>query len=428
MGSDYLTKLGNREELERFFSTSRASFATVLSIDLDNFKNINDIYGHLAGDCVLAQVGNIFADCFGRENAFRIGGDEFLIVLGSAETRDSISKRIEAMFDSAKHMKNDGCLLNSAQMSVGVLLDVPDTATLDNVLTQSDFAMYQAKRNGKNCYAFYDDVKTIDQRQSSMTENIVRAVREDKFSISVSCVHDLLTNNQQQFVVRFAMHVDDTGTVLDNCDYRRLIERRGLIPMVDIYWFDLLCRTIAAHRAALVPGIRFCVYAGSQLLFDDDLHDLKDVLNRYDLDGSLFDFAISENYLDRRRIGKIKERMLETEELGIKHSLIDFGQNFYSLKVIEQLPISSLKFNARYYKDVMDSGDIQAMQVLKTMVDLGKSLGLYVVCGNVDTPEELAFVKSLGCQGAEGLAVASPCDINLNRETTAEIAAQLKSL
>lgn len=409
---DYLTGLLARRGFVRRFSQFPAdSRVTIFYVDLDNFKTVNDVYGHSVGDNVLRSVARLFERRPGIAFAARMGGDEFALVSTTVLQRVQAEHFMDGLFASIRGLQEADEAFGVITISAGILLNVPAATDLEALLRQGDAAMYEAKRHGKSCYVFYDDVEARMRVEHEMIEEVVSALDEERFEMMMQPVLDIATGEAVQTEVHFVWQFRD-GKNYYARQFRAVMERNGFIRSLDLRLFEQLCRKVAQNRE-LVEGMpRFSLIISAQSLFDDRICEtLMEIIRRYGLSPKMFDCALYETIFGRREVQTIVERTHELAALGFSISLCAFGETFYSTKYLRELPVGILKIYPEYYKTLL-AGDEKDKGLLRLIIGSMTSLGTYVSCGELDDAESILVLQDMGCRGCEGPAVVPPTTLD----------------
>lgn len=290
---DYLTGLPARRGFVRCFGQLPAdSRVTIIYIDLDNFKTVNDVYGHNVGDNVLRSVARLFAHRPDIAFAARMGGDEFALVSTTILQRTQAEHLMDGLFASIRGLQEADEAFGVITISAGILLNTPASTELETLLRQGDAAMYEAKRKGKNCYVFYEDVEERVRVEHEMIEEVVSALDEERFEMLMQPVLDIATGKAVQTEVHFVWQFRD-GEKYYAHQFRAVMERNGFIRSLDLRLFEQLCRAIAQNRE-LVEGMpRFSLIFSAQSLFDDRICEtLMEIIRRHGLSPEMFDCAL----------------------------------------------------------------------------------------------------------------------------------------
>ena len=406
---DPLTGLANRaffhEQLEHAVSirTEGEPGTAVIFVDLDEFKQINDQYGHSVGDEVLAILGERLKGVIrAGDSVARLGGDEFAVLLTSvhepaepAIVAERLLERITAPIDVAgRHL-----LLTA---SVGIALGSVGT----ELLKQADAAMYRAKANGDADYAFYDD--DLDRAALNRFKRIAElreAIAEQQFTLAYQPVVNLEPFEVVGLEALLRWQHPTLGE-LPPLDFIPLAEESGLIVQIGRWVLVEACLYASRLRGLLGRDVAIAVNVSARQLQHPEFVDHVDnALERADLPAHLLTLELTESVLVAS--GERVEQQLSTlKSRGIKLALDDFGTGYASLAYLQRLPVDIVKID-RSFTAGIDSGAAD-LALLEGIVGLGKALGLQLVAEGIERDAQQGIVRGLGCHGAQGFHFGRP--------------------
>jgi diguanylate cyclase (GGDEF)-like protein/PAS domain S-box-containing protein len=406
---DPLTGLANRaffhEQLEHAVSirTEGEPGTAVIFVDLDEFKQINDQYGHSVGDDVLAILGERLKSVIrAGDSVARLGGDEFAVLLTSvaepaepAIVAERLLERITAPIEVAgRHL-----LLTA---SVGIALGSVGT----ELLKQADAAMYRAKANGDADYAFYDD--ELDRAALNRFKRIAElreAIAERQFTLAYQPVVNLEPFEVVGLEALLRWQHPTLGEV-PPLDFIPLAEESGLIVQIGRWVLVEACLYASRLRGLLGRDVAIAVNVSARQLQHPEFVDHVDnALERADLPAHLLTLELTESVLVAS--GERVEQQLSTlKSRGIKLALDDFGTGYASLAYLQRLPVDIVKID-RSFTAGIDSGAAD-LALLEGIVGLGKALGLQLVAEGIERDSQQGIVRGLGCHGAQGFHFGRP--------------------
>ncbi len=407
---DGLTGLPNRVLLHDRLEQAVANAARLhtgfgfMFIDLDRFKTINDSLGHHVGDELLKRVASRLTACVrASDTVARLGGDEFAVILenlrddhdeGAQQVAD---KMIEAM---AAPLLIENQPLNTS-CSIGISLypnDGRDTATL---MKHADVAMYFAKEKGRNNYQFFSAEMNVRAQERLSVENYLRlALRR----------HELVLHYQPR--IRF-----DTGELVGvEALIRWLHPRRGLLTpdkFIDVaedsglivpigeWVLECACEQIAAWQRSVKPGLRLSVNLSvGQVVDGERLYSaVARAVERTGIDPKTLELELTESLL-MQNIAEKAVMLNRLGALGVSLSIDDFGTGYSSLSYLKSLPVDAIKIDSSFVRDIHSDPDDEA--IIRAVVAMAHSLHLSVVAEGVETPEQYAALKALGCDEFQG--------------------------
>lgn len=406
---DPLTGLANRaffhEQLEHAVSirTENEPGTAVVFIDLDEFKQINDQFGHSVGDDVLAILGDRLKTVIrAGDSVARLGGDEFAVLLTSvrepaepAIVAERLLEQITAPIDVAgRHL-----LLTA---SIGIALG----STGAELLKQADAAMYRAKSNPDADYAFYDD--ELDQAALNRFKRITElreAIAEQQFTLAYQPVVNLDPFEVVGLEALLRWQHPTLGEV-PPLDFIPLAEESGLIVQIGRWVLVEACFYASRLRELLGRDLTIAVNVSArQLQHPEFTEHVDNALQRADLPPHLLTLELTESVLVAS--GERAEQQLNAlKDRGVKLALDDFGTGYASLAYLQRLPVDIVKID-RSFTAKIDSGAAD-LALLEGIVGLGKALGLQLVAEGIERGAQQGIVQELGCHGAQGFHFGRP--------------------
>jgi diguanylate cyclase (GGDEF)-like protein len=412
---DALTGLPNRtlilDRVEQMLVRARHSKAPVaaLFIDLDNFKTINDTLGHGAGDellrAVAARLDGVVRDI---DALGRLGGDEFVIVaegMSLAAGPEMIAERLlEALKQPFELQGADNRLTVTA--SVGIAAG--DRVSAEELLRDADIAMYRAKWDGKNRYVLFESgMQDAIQSRMELEIDLRDAFDNDEFFLVYQPTFDLrdMTPTGMEALIRWRSPM--RGIVQPD-DFIPLLEETGLIVEVGAWVLREACRQGAAwHESGYRVGIAVNV-AARQLDTDEFVTEVRDALAQSGLDPGALTIEITETTL-MDNADETARRLVAIKELGVRIAIDDFGTGYSSLAYLQRFPVDALKIDRSFISRV--SEDPEGETLIRTLVQLGKSLSIETLAEGIEQSRELSLLQEEQCDSGQGFLFARPLDV-----------------
>jgi diguanylate cyclase (GGDEF)-like protein len=408
---DTLTGLPNRAQLLDHAAALLADPArrgqplSVLLVDLDRFKDVNDVLGHASGDVLLSRVGPLMAGAVRGDDIFcRLGGDEFAAVLAGADeaTAVAVARRLLELISVT--MDIDGVLLN-VEASVGIAVtDSLGDGDIDTLMRHADIAMYSAKR-GRHGFAVYEaDQDTSTRERLNLLGEMRQALLHDEFVLHYQ-PKITLGDNKLIGVEALARWQHPTRGLLAPGEFIPVAESTGLIVPFTLHVLRKALQQVAMWQTDEIP-LSVAVNLSPRCLAEVDLPgQILAMLKAYDVHPSLLELEITENTLAHD-----PERALATltalHDAGIAISIDDFGTGYSSMSYLKRLPVSELKVDRSFVSGMLDNLDDGIL--VRSLVDLGHNLGLVVVAEGVEDQETLDALEAVGCDIAQGYHLARP--------------------
>ena len=417
---DVLTGLPNRrlllQSIERLSraASEAGQIGAIVYIDLDHFKNINDAYGHQAGDRFLQAVAHRLGSLLHNHDILaRIGGDEFVYVaagLGSnQEAAATAALQLGASIQHALQQPvDDDGYRSTASASIGITLFPKIGDTSEILLHEADIARYSVKQGGRNDVTLFE---------SSMRQRLTA-----RLAIEADLQHAIAGNELALYI---QPQVDHAGNVTGaEALLRWNHPERGLVPpfmfiplaeqsslIIKIGQWILYegCKAqVAAH--AVYPGVPLSINVSPrQFRHPGFVEDVRDAIAKTQADPGLLILEVTEGVLIEdveRTIG----RMNELADMGVRFSIDDFGTGYSSLAYLKRLPLYELKIDKSFIKDT--PGDPSDAAIVKSIVGVASHLRLHVVAEGVETPAQVAFLGEIGCTAMQGYLFARPMPLD----------------
>jgi diguanylate cyclase (GGDEF)-like protein len=411
---DALTGLPNRsligDRLDRniLHAQRNGSIVSVAFLDLDGFKLVNDSLGHNAGDELIVTMGRRMQQCLRRSDTVgRLGGDEFVIIL-SDQADDGVSAM--ALLEKVRQAVNQPLLLCGQEVrvscSMGVASYPRDGDNPDVLLMKADAAMYRAKDSGRNNCQFYTQEMSVklDEKLARL-EGLRNAVDNCHFFIMYQPQIDLRSGLiiGVEALIRWQHPVHGLVSPLD---FIPLAEESGLIIPIGEWVIQTACRQNMAWRAKGLAPITMSVNVSPRQFCDARLvqrvaHALQDSA----LPPDALELEVTESLI-MRDLQQSVEKMLELKAMGINLSIDDFGTGHSSLWALKSFPVSRLKIDKSFVKDLADNPDDQAITM--AVIALGHKLHLRVIAEGVETEQQRSFLQAGDCDEMQGYLFSRP--------------------
>jgi len=378
----------------------------VLFIDLDRFKQINDILGHDAGNQVLCDAAKrIRGSVRDEDTVARLGGDEFTVLLEGVEADSRVStvaNRIRGELNRAFAIAEREVYVSA---SIGVALFPRDGESAEELLKRSDMAMYQAKKHGRDNHQFYSaESESLISRGLDMEARLRRALEHGELEIHYQPQVGFASGEINSVEALLRWSNPELGWV-PPVQFIPLAEETGLIHPIGAWVIETACAQAKAwHDAGLRP-LRMCINVSARQIDGRLVETVSRVLADTALPPSFLELEITEGTMVSKDPGT--EAVLKAlRDLGIGFAIDDFGTGYATFDYLKRFPVHTLKLDGSFIHGVCDSSNDVA--IVDASVALARSFGLRVVAESVETAEQHARLKELGCDDCQGYHTFRP--------------------
>jgi len=412
--------LGDRLEQAIAYANRHRSGLAVLLLDLDGFKYINDSLGHQAGDEVLVEVSRRLRSVTRQvDTVARIGGDEFCLVSSDVRNVDDALKIAQTCLDVLRKPILVAGRDYAVSASIGISC-YPEHGEAPELLQQhADTAMYHAKFNGKNGFqVFTPELNAHLRERVQLMSDLRGALDNGQFRLEYQ-PQFLADGELVGFEALLRWDHPERGTIPPST-FIPIAEETGLVVPIGKWVLDQACRQLAAWRSAGYEKLRVAVNVSTlQLERRDWVETISAALTSSGLPPSALELELTESVV-MKNCERAAERLTELRSLGISAAIDDFGTGYSSLKYLQNLPIDTLKIDQSFVRnlDPLSNGESGNGAIVRAIVTLAQQLGLRVVAEGVETNDELALLRRLGCDLVQGYLFAKPmrveaCDLFL---------------
>jgi diguanylate cyclase (GGDEF)-like protein/PAS domain S-box-containing protein len=403
---DPLTGLANRTLLQERLRTAideavRDEAPGALAfLDLDNFKYINDTFGHEAGDVVLREIAQRLREGVRDDDTVaRVGGDEFVIVINNQPSPGSVAELVERIRRSVSAPVATGEYSIMPGVSVGVSLFPRDGASADLAMRAADAAMYHAKTMGKNNCQFYSpELNQAVHDQLLLEDSLNRAIQQDEMVIGYQPKVDLRSGKVvgAEALVRWS-HPDQGIIPPDR--FIPVAEATGLIVPLGELVLAKVCKTLQEMEAMGARDFVISVNLSPRQLRQRQFPDrLRTLLRQYQVNPAALELEVTESQLMDHPEDAV-DALEQLKALGVRLSIDDFGTGYSSLSYLQKFPVDFIKIDRSFLSDIGHNGnDI----ITCAIIALGHSLKLAVIAEGVETREQISFLRDHQCDQMQG--------------------------
>jgi diguanylate cyclase (GGDEF)-like protein len=423
---DAVTGLANRLDFTEFLESElekakrSSSMLSLLFLDLDNFKNVNDTHGHQAGDELLKQVSSRLKEAVRSSDSVsrasqdglvsRLGGDEFAIVLSSIRAEEDaarVARRITGEINKPFRLK-DGLDVNVG-VSIGIACYPLAGNSSEQLCKHADVAMYQAKKKGKNTYQYFsEELNVLNQRNLAIEDALREALCNKDFYLMYQPIVDL-SSGETVAVEALCRCKHDALKEVSPSEFIKVAEKSGLIIDIGIWVFLEALDAVSELSSFGDKKIQVHInVSAKQFQTDEFYHLVAEACEKQGVDTGSIVIEVTETAL-MQDVKMLSEQFAKFNKLGIEISIDDFGTGYSSLTWLRNLPISSLKIDKEFIDEVSDNGNDAV--ITRSIIKLASNLELNSIAEGVETKEQLEFLKENKCPMGQGFYFSEPISL-----------------
>ena len=409
---DALTGLPNRillhDRLEQAIANARRhrSLVALVLLDLDWFKDVNDTFGHAAGDELLKVVSKRLSHGVRANDVVaRLGGDEFAIVLNEltrADDAEIVARKLIASLDQPIALSDNEV---HTPASVGITIFPSDGETSEQLLQNADVALYRAKALGRSMGCRFDATMSEQiQARKSLEHDLRQALAGDQFELHYQPQLDLAKGEIVGVEALLRWHHPERGAI-SPVDFIPIAEETGLIAPIGDWVLRQACAQARAWRDQLAQDITIAINLSAVQFKSDIAATVIKLLDDYQLSPKQIELEITERILMRDSDTNLTI-LQRLSDIGIRFSMDDFGTGYASLSYLRRFPFSKIKIDQSFVRDINTSADAAA--IVRAVIGLGRSLEIAVTAEGVETDDQLQYLRREGCTQAQGYYIGRP--------------------
>jgi diguanylate cyclase (GGDEF)-like protein/PAS domain S-box-containing protein len=410
---DSLTGLPNRSLLEEYcshilaMSTRFGEQGALLFIDLDRFKPINDLYGHNVGDMVLQEVARRLIGCTRKEDIVsRLGGDEFIVILTRIESKNDPLVVAQHVLQELARPISFGSIQVNVSSSIGICLFPEQANNLESLIRCADLAMYSAKKSGRNCFKMYSS--GLNERASGLLRlemQLRQSLESNAFILFYQPILDMhsLKLIGAEALVRMPA---ENGTLLNPVEFIPIAETTGLIVRLGDWAMHEACRQHRQWVESGLPPISIAVNVSAIQFRQAEFPSMvANAIQESGIDPNCLQIEVTESTL-MENIPETVAKLNRLQTMGVGISLDDFGTGYSSLSYLSSLPLNKLKIDQSFIRMMVNSESSRS--ITEAIIGLGRTLNLKVVGEGIETEESMEYLRSYGCDQAQGFLFSKP--------------------
>jgi len=406
---DYLTGILNRfgleKQIKKLLDKNPDLWDVLILIDLDNFKEVNDTFGHDVGDQLLKSFAKRVKRLFSDKVVGRLGGDEFIVFFQSKEKPD-----IEEEMRKIQSFLSEDIYIEDIQFDISFTAGISikkSCSSFFQLLKESDIALYYGKKKGKRLFVvFNEDIKLEEERKVKLNEILKKSKERESFYLLYQPIIELKTKKTYavEALLRMKDH-DELGKITPD-EFIPILEETGLIKQVGYWIIDEVCRQMKEWNRNLSNWIPVSINIDIQQLLDEDfVENVKEILLRYDINPRYIKFEITES--EAMKFPEVTVDVLKRlRDIGIHIAIDDFGTGYSSLSYLKMMPVSYIKIDRSFVKNIPDSREDNIL--VMTIVNLAKSFGFKTIAEGVENKVQLLFLEEIGCNYVQGYYFGRP--------------------
>ncbi|MEE8539311.1 MAG: EAL domain-containing protein [Woeseiaceae bacterium] len=414
---DALTKIPNRMQfqhlLQRAIARARRNKKTLclFYVDIDRFKDVNDTFGHLAGDTTLETVAERLTAVLPDETVIgRLAGDEFAVIVDGLAGEDLIKPKLDKLAQRVLDRLAEPFFVQGHEVfmtaSMGIARCPEDAPNVIDLLRNADAALYHAKKEGGNVFSHYAPAMNEAAVERLMTKSkLKRAFERDELLVHYQPKYNLETGEVCGAEALVRWELPERGIIYPS-DFIPIAEETNLIVEIGEWVLDRVCEDFRYwQRSISAPGRVSVNLSLKQLRQRNFIGRISSILRGHQISPTSLELEITETTLMENPTRTIK-LLDELYALGLHLSIDDFGTGYSSLSALQQFPISTLKIDQSFVREVATNSDDAT--IVGTIIHMGKNLQMDVVAEGVETEEQLNFLQTLECTYVQGLLFGAP--------------------
>ena len=414
---DALTKVPNRMQFQHLLqrSIARARRAgkplCVFYVDIDHFKEINDTFGHLAGDTTLETVAERLTAALPEHSVIgRLAGDEFAIILDGLGPDSDGENKTSGLAQKLLNRLADPFFVQGHEVfmtaSIGIAYYPNDAPNVIDLIRNADAALYSSKKSGGNVFAFYKPAMNAASVERLMTKSkLKRAFERDELLVHYQPKYNLETGEVFGAEALVRWELPERGVILPS-DFIPLAEETNLIIEIGEWVLDKVCEDFRVwQRSVGSPGRVSVNLSLKQLKQINFINRISSIFRAHEISPTSLELEITETTLmeNPERTIKLLDQLYG---LGLHLAIDDFGTGYSSLSALQQFPISTLKIDKSFVRNVATNPEDAT--IVDTIIKMGRNLNMDVVAEGVEVEAQLAFLQKLGCTYVQGLLFGDP--------------------
>lgn len=411
---DMLTQLPNRHLFQAFLESrvsqqkNRGDLFSVLFIDLDFFKEINDLHGHAQGDRLLRYTADKIRHLLRKlDTVARLSGDEFaaIVEVGDQEELEQLCQRITDEFKQPIHINQQTHFIG---VSIGAAIFPTHSEKADKLLELADQAMYSAKNAGRGCFRVFDEsINAAVLRNEHIAQALLQSLNQspEEFTVLYQPHFMIATGELSGLEALMRWHHPHLGEVSPN-EFIAVAETRGWMGLVTQRLVDLIVRDLRKPAQSLPMGVRLAINASASHVISDEFMHMASRLQQL---VSLYNWELEIEITETSMIElshKLTQRLTLLQNQGIRIAIDDFGTGYSSLSYLQSLPVNVLKVDRTFVNHLSEPQTTR--KLVRAILAMAHALNLEVVAEGIETKQQLQLLQQMNCKHGQGFGLAMP--------------------
>lgn len=408
--TDSLTGLWNsnkfKERAKKILETNKEKTYAMIYIDIDKFKFLNDNLGYEEGDKIIYAISHELYNSIGENEIFaRVYADNFLILIEFTD-RNDFNHRLSKFEKSITEIEKNIAKNYRVVVVGGICLIKPKEVNVEDAINKANLARKSIKGSHKSKVAFYDECFANKIKEEIELENkMYKALINKEFKVYYQPKYDLETEKivGAEALVRWQ---DPEKGLISPLKFISLFEKNGFIVSLDMYVYKSVLEFMRERldRGKNIIPISLNV-SRIHINNPNTIKDIEELVKEYNIEPELLEFELTESAFTKNP-ERLIEKMIGLKCIGFKISIDDFGSGFSSLNLLKQFPANTLKIDKAFLDETSNSE--RSRDIVKSIVNMAKDIHMEVVCEGVETREQADFLRSIGCEMAQGYLFAKP--------------------
>ncbi len=402
--TDYLTGLPNRRGLyEHFELNKKGKTVHCMFLDIDNFKKVNDTYGHKIGDKLLIKVSHMVKEKIGNAFLARMGGDEYAVMIEGSASREQVVLIAEDILKSVDDIEMSMDINSIISFSIGIIFDQPVSQDLDDILLKCDIAMYQAKKSGKGRYIIYNSIEDQFTYKLSVLREKNAALAAGQFKIYFQPRMNMVTSGIECTEVKIWWDHPKDG-LRHHSMFMEILEEDGFVVDLEMYIFEQLCKIMKTwNNTSLEKLPVFMNISRKHFLVGNIVDQLQKMVEMYDLKPERFIIGINDLDTSEKATATVKKLKKTGYSISYKKSIGNIG---VSLLDINDNLADQWVIDTELTKSMLNSRSSATM--IKTIISLARELNIKIVARGIEDKKSVEYLSGYGCNIGVGKYFSEP--------------------